>query len=208
LSIGDSPYVAPPLLFAFVSAAMLMREAEHREHLHAVRDRLRWGYLVVLSLLVGFAFTARASQYLSDEAVRIAGTDGLLSAIPENARAISLLAESIRRHGPADSLVVFPEGEVLNYLTGWRNPMRHKLYIPGYLSEETEPTILKELELARPGAIVVLRRFSGEYGHAYFGVHYGQRTLAWIERNYSLQSFDPHGTAGGALRARLFVRRQ
>lgn len=189
--IGDFPYVGPPLLFAFVAVAALARHRILAEKLGSVRLRLRIALLFALLALAAYAFGARAVQYRRDGRVAIAGTKGMLSAEAGAARSISLVVHRIRRDTSAgDHLVVIPEGELLNYLSGRRNPLRHKLYIPGYLTAETEPKILAELERLRPAAIVVLKRFAGEYGRAYFGRHYGARTAEWIQRNYSEVPFD------------------
>ena len=48
-----------------------------------------------------------------------------------------------------DGLAVFPEGEVLNFLSIRPNPVRHMLYLPGYLTAQNEPAVLAEL-VARP----------------------------------------------------------
>jgi hypothetical protein len=79
--------------------------------------------------------------------------------------------------------VVFPEGELLNYLSGRRNPLRNKLYIRGYLNEDNEDEILRELSKARPRAIVIGRRRTGEYGASRFGTDYAVRIGRWIASN-------------------------
>lgn len=202
--IGDSPYVGPPLLFALVATAALADHAIAVERLPEVRSRLRRGLRIAVIAMIGFAFSGRTLQYLRDPRIPLPGTGGMISADTSTVRSISLLTGRIRRDTPVNGgLVVFPEGEVLNYLTGRRNPLRHKLYIPGYLSRDTEPEIIRELERARPAAIVVLRRFAGEYGRAYFGNQYGRPTLAWIEQNYEERPFGGKMTGEPA---RLFVR--
>jgi len=77
-------------------------------------------------------------------------------------------------------LVAFPEGELLNFLSGRSNPLRHALYLPGYLTDANEGEVLAELSNARPAAIVVWRRPAGEYGRGLFGEDYGRRIADWI----------------------------
>jgi len=203
--IGDAAYVGPPLLFAFVSAAGLLRFGTLRRRGRAPRKRLdgilRWS----LAAVVGLAFVGRAWQFSSMEERPIAGTAGMLSARPELASEIERLAASIRAStADGDSLVVFPEGELLNFLTARHNPLRHRLYIPGYVTDENEPEILRELERADPAAIVLWRRPAGEFDRALFGDDYGARIRAWIEANYAAHApFD-----GGHARFRLFLRRK
>jgi hypothetical protein len=74
--IGDSAYVGPPLLFAFVSAAGLVRLVEGRVRAASARRRLASGLRGLVAALVVAAFAARIWQYRSIEAVPIAGTEG------------------------------------------------------------------------------------------------------------------------------------
>jgi hypothetical protein len=88
----------------------------------------------------------------------------MLSSRQELTREIEELARAVRagtRDG--DGLVVFPEGEILNLLAERPNPIRHKLYLPGYLTDANEPAVLAELEAARPAAVVIWNRPVTEY---------------------------------------------
>jgi hypothetical protein len=183
--IGDAPYVAPPLLLAFACAAGLVAlgiEATTPPH------RVRFGFALrlVLGLLVVLAFAVRFRAYEDDDRVAIAGTGGMLTERPETAKQIEQLAATIRsRTGPGEGLVVIPEGEILNFLADRPNPLRHKLYLPGYLSSENEADVLAELSRTRPSAIVVWFRTTGEYGQGSFGSGYGRRLAAWIGEEYA-----------------------
>jgi hypothetical protein len=197
--IGDSAYVAPPVLFALVSAAGLLRLATARRRASGERRRLAVALRALVSALAAFAFAARAWQYRAIEAVPIPGTDGMLSARPELAREIEQLGAAVQvgtRDG--DGLVTFPEGEVLNLLSGRRNPIRHKLYLPGYLTDANEPAVLAELEAARPAAIVIWNRPTSEYDRSLFGEDYGRRIRDWIRANYDEAGFRARGAPARA----------
>ncbi|MGH9366586.1 MAG: hypothetical protein ACRD3M_02790 [Thermoanaerobaculia bacterium] len=188
--IGDSAYVGPPLLFAFVCAAGLLRLRVERLSRRPERRRLQEAFAAALLAAIGAAFAARLSHYRMLEGSPIAGTSRMLAGRPEVSREIEALALAIRRGSArGNGLVVFPEGELLNFLSGQRNPIRHKLYLPGYLTDENEGEILRELESARPTAVVLWRRPTSEYGRGLFGVDYGRRIRAWIEENYTLTPF-------------------
>ncbi len=205
--IGDGPYVGPPLLFALVCAAGLCSMAVVRGKDSAARQRLRVGVAVLVVLLIGVAFAARFVEYRRDERVAIRGTAGLLTARRELAREIEDLGAAIRGGSPADGgLVVFPEGEIFNYLSGRRNPIRHKLYLPGYLNAANESEILAELEVARPSAVVVWNRPLSEYGAGLFGEYYGRRIRRWIDRSYERRPFRADGPARGSV-FEYYVRR-
>jgi hypothetical protein len=190
--ITDAPYVAPPLLFAFCCAAALLRLILVSEKKRLLRQRLRGGILAGIAILATAAFAGRALRYASDDRVPVPGTDGMLSARPELSREIASLAAEVRRRThQGEGLVVFPEGELLNYLTGRHNPLRHKLYLPGYLTGQNEDEILRSLKRERPAAVVIWKRSTGEYGPAQFGEDYGRRIRSWIDDNYVVQA---HGT--------------
>lgn len=190
--ITDAPYVGPPLLFAFCCAAALLRLFVVSEKKQFFRHRLRSGILAGIAVVATAAFAGRILRYASDDRTPIPGTGGMLSAHPEISREIANLAAAVRRQTHSgEGLIVFPEGELLNYLTGRPNPLRHKLYLPGYLTERNEEEILRSLKRARPAAVVIWKRPTGEYGPATFGEGYGRRIESWIHDNYVAQ---PHGT--------------
>ena len=193
--IVDGAYVAPPLLFAFVCAAALVQWLLDREADFSTRERFRSLATAGVLLLIALAFAGRAAQYRSDERVPIPGTEGMLSARPDLVSRLTALARLVRRESaPGEGLVVFPEGAVVNYLSGRPNALRHKLYIPGYLTEENEGEVLAELGRSPPGVIVVLDRPTSEYGRAVFGADYGKRIRRWIDEHYDVltrSSSDP-----------------
>jgi len=193
LHSGDSWYFGAPLLFACVSGAALVRLALASDRTRAPRVLLQKGLELALGIMIFLAFAMRLFQYGNDSRVAIAGTDGFLSARPELASSIEKLAAAVRRETRDGSgLAVFPEGEILNYLSGRPNPCHHKMSLPGYLTRDNEGEFLDELNRARPAAIVVWRRLTAEYGPAFFGEDYGENIRAWIEANYQLRT-----TSGG-----------
>jgi hypothetical protein len=161
-----------------------------RETHASTRERLRGGIAVLLVLLTGVAFASRLLEYGRDERVAIGGSTGFLSARAEQAREIEDLGSAIRANSrEEEGLVVFPEGEILNLLSGRRNPLRHKLYLPGYVNVENEREILGELQRAAPAAAVIWRRARGEYGAGFFGEEYGREIRRWINENYDRRFF-------------------
>jgi len=188
--IADSGYVAPPLLFAFVCAAGLLRTLVASEMQRPLRLRLRAISDGAIALVVGIAFLGRSVQYASDERVPVPGTNGMLSALPGTARDLAQMAGAVQaKTGEKSGLVVLPEGGVINYLAGRRNPMRHKISIPGYLRESNEEEFLRDLRRARPEAIVIVKRPAGEYARGLFGEDYGREIRRWIGENYDHRSF-------------------
>jgi len=186
--IGDSWYVSNALAIAIVGGAGLLHRSIAVQSSRLPRARLSRFVAGGIALLVGVAFLGRFLQYRSDERIPVPGTGQMLTARPPVARDLAALAASIRKAtGPADSLVVFPEGEILNYLSDRRNPLRHKLYLPGYVTVQNEREILSELERARPAAVVLIRRPTSEYGPMFFGEDYGRAIRHWLDEHYNLE---------------------
>jgi hypothetical protein len=207
--IGDSAYVGPPLLFALVCAAGLLRIASASQRSAEGRRRVAAAFGWAIAACVILAFVGRAWQYRAIEAVPLAGTGDMLSARPELAREIEELGRAIRdRTRDGDGLVVFPEGEVLNLLSGRSNPIRHMLYLPGYLTAANEAAVLDELVRARPAAIVLWRRPVSEYDRAMFGEDYGEVIWKWIDANYRLEPFRAAGTPARANARFVFGQRR
>jgi hypothetical protein len=205
--IEDAPYVGPPLLFAFVCAAGLCSMTVAHETGGPMQERLRIGVAVLLVLLTGVAFASRLLEYGKDHRAPIAGTAGCLSARVEVAREIEELDTAIRASSrEEEGLVVFPEGEILNFLSGRKNPIRHKLYLPGYLNSGNEKEILGELQRAAPATAVIWRRARGEYGVGLFGEDYGREIRRWIGENYDRRSFRVAAAAGPS-QFEYYVRR-
>ena len=208
LDIRDLGYVAPPLTFAIVCGAGLLRRAVLAAGPGRVRRRLRTGLRLVTGGLAVLVFAWRFQFYAADGRVPIAGTGGALRAAPSFAREVEGLVAAVRsRTGPTDGLVVIPEGAVLNFLAERRNPIRHKLLIPGYLNELNEEEIVAALESAKPAAIVTWRGPSGEYGREAFGADYGSALSRWIEQRYDQVPFEGRENKVLAGPTALWIRR-
>ena len=192
--IGDSAYTGPPLLFGFLSAAALLSWRVARLRGGRTRRRTRAAFAGALAGAAAIAFLARIAFYSRWEGEPIPGTGGFLTAPAAVAREITGVALSVRRQTPAGGgLVVFPEGELLNLLSGRDNPIRHRLYLPGYLTDSNEPEVVGELERAKPAAVVLWLRPTSEYRRGLFGEDYGRQIRDWIGRNYDLEAYRAPG---------------
>lgn len=209
LDIGDSWYVGAPLLFALVAGAGLLRLAVLAERRRVDRRRLARSFRWTVAGILAFAFAGRLAQYAADDTVAVPGTEGWIHALPVTAAGLADLASAVVTRTPSTgTLVVFPEGEVLNYIAARRNPIRFKLCLPDTVTLEREPEIVAELERTRPDAIVVTERHSPEYGKWAFGRDYGSSIAAWVAKRYaeapeSATARHPFGGVG-----RIFLRRE
>ena len=84
------------------------------------------------------------------------------------------------------TLLVLPEGGMVNYLTRRTNPTRHLKFLPPELEIFGEAEILADLEAHPPDFVALIQRDTAEYGLPLFGTHYGQRLLDWARDAYVL----------------------
>lgn len=87
---------------------------------------------------------------------------------------------------PADTLVVIPESEMLNYLLRTRNPTPYGNFNPHQLEIFGEDRILFALAASPPTYVVWMDRIYDEYGADYFGRDYGKAMARWLTDNYKL----------------------
>ena len=88
---------------------------------------------------------------------------------------------------PADSsLLVLPEGIMLNYLTRRPNPTPYHTFMPPELAIFGEKEVLESFQQHPPDYVVLIHKDTVEYGVGFFGqdARYGQRLRQWVDRNY------------------------
>ncbi len=85
-----------------------------------------------------------------------------------------------------DTLVVVPEGVMLNYLSRRINPTRYTNFMVPEMAIFKEQDIINDLELGAPDYFVIVHKDTSEYGVGYFGKDpvYGVKTMNWIKQNY------------------------
>ncbi len=97
------------------------------------------------------------------------------------------ILEHIETHvDPRKTLTVLPEGVMLNYLSRRSSSIPYFTFIPPEMAMFGEDTILESLQDEPPDFIVIVHRDTSTYGYRYrfFGVHYGQKMMAWARKNY------------------------
>ena len=82
------------------------------------------------------------------------------------------------------TLVVLPEGAIINYLTRHINPTPHLNFLPPELAIFGEREILADLKAHPPDFIALVHRDTAEYGVPLFGTDYGQSLFEWVLNRY------------------------
>jgi hypothetical protein len=99
-----------------------------------------------------------------------------------------LMAEALAQiegslpHGA--TLLVLPEGVMLNYLARRRNPTPFPSFMPPEVEIFGEPAIVSALEFDPPDLIVLIDRNLREYGIRRWGVDHSAVLRNWIARRY------------------------
>jgi hypothetical protein len=84
---------------------------------------------------------------------------------------------------PDETLTVFPEGLMFNYLTRRESASPYTAFLPTFFSV-FDKAILESLQEKPPDFVLLVERSTIEYGYRYFGIDYATEVLQWIEENY------------------------
>ena len=131
---------------------------------------------------------------------RFRSEDGALGTGPDRVIGESwmtdTLAEVTREVAPLlgsdDSLLVLPEGIMLNYQLRRRTPTGMVNFMPPELSMFEQHEIIAAMEQAPPAVVVLVKRPTDIYGHPFFGEGYGEELLAWVRANYEREQLVEH----------------
>jgi 4-amino-4-deoxy-L-arabinose transferase-like glycosyltransferase len=112
--------------------------------------------------------------------------------------------------GSEGTLLVLPEGVMLNYLGQRRTPTRFLNFTPFDVIVWGEDAMLEALRAAPPDAVVVVQRDTGEYGASVFGRDYASELASWLRANHrrSWQSEANGARAKGSFHAELWLARR
>lgn len=93
--------------------------------------------------------------------------------------------EEIRaRARPDQTLAVFPEGIMINYLARRVNPTPYLFFGPFDMILSGENRILTAFRAHAPDYVILAHKDTSEYGFRFFGRDYGQTLYAWILDHY------------------------
>ena len=154
---------------------------------------LRWSALpLVVALVLGHLFPMAVARR-SNTVELLRGADRMLASPRATflQEAIDLAAERCPESG---SLLVLPEGALINYGARRRAPTSYFNYMPPEVAMFGEEPMLDALKASPPDAVVLVHRETSEYGVPFFGKDYGTRLYAWVRERYrpvKLWSLDP-----------------
>jgi hypothetical protein len=142
-----------------------------------------------LGALLGavFGFWSLSGESFAQKTVTVgSGADAFRSEpVPPRAQGVNLLmAEIETRMGPDQTLLVLPEGIMINYLARRPTPTRHINFMPPELELFGEEEILADLRAQPAAALALVHKDTSEYGFPLFGIDYGEKIIRWAQRRY------------------------
>jgi hypothetical protein len=149
----------------------------------------------VLLLGIGtFRLAAHSQRLLRAKTFQVgAGIDKFYAfptSIEPTGELVRLVCEELRSAPHGSTLVVLPEGEMINYLARMPSPIPPFFYFSAATSGGLEDEIVSQLSKHHPDYVVVISRDLREYGVRRYGESYGQgrRILEWVATHYKMDS--------------------
>jgi hypothetical protein len=147
--------------------------------------------LAAAGMLLGYGsqIVAASRAELASRVLRVgSGADAFLVRPPPRPYGawLNFAQEVLRRERATGTLLVLPEGLMLNYLTRMPSPVPPFFLFSFALRGEAEAALVQQLEARPPDWVVALTRDLREYGVNRYGEREGEGKLllAWIDREY------------------------
>ena len=153
----------------------------------------------LLPVLLAFALAhlSVTSRHLAGKQERVAAGSPDAFRADARARAVNAVLDWIAAH-PVEgrrhpTVLVVPEGVMINYLARSENPTPFVNFMPTTMILSGEPHIIAALASRPPDVVVVTHKRTHEFGLPWFGRDYARDLVAWLKRHYHpVQTFgDP-----------------
>jgi hypothetical protein len=107
-------------------------------------------------------------------------------AVDSRGEIVRIIEDRLAKGSPGQTLLVLPEGEMLNYLARMPSPLASYYFFTAALSGGREAILVKELSARPPDWVVIVSRDLREYGIERYGEApgQGQLILRWVAANY------------------------
>jgi hypothetical protein len=123
--------------------------------------------------------------YFRQKSALLAAGQTQLHADPDRAAPLQAAVELISNETPAGAtLAAYPDGAMLNFLTGRPNPTPYFNLMPHEVAYFGEENILASLQAAPPDYIALVDKDTSPFGPRAFGRDYAAAIGAWITENY------------------------
>jgi hypothetical protein len=161
-------------------------------------------------LVVVVAHLERTANFLANRQAPLGAGVDLIRGDPLRADILAAaLSEIDQVVAPGGTLLVLPEGIVLNYLARRRTPTKYIAYTPFDEIIWGEESMLAALLENPPDAVLLVHRKTAEYGAPFLGRDYGRPLANWVKSRYRIAQRwgDPPLRPGTRFGAELWVHR-
>ncbi len=147
--------------------------------------------IATLAVIAGHFLLVSTDIYAKKVLPVGSGSDRIITFAPEIDDRGFLVTQAetwIKSHvAPGDSVVVLPEGVMLNYLTRRINPTRYTNLMVPELKTYGESGIIADFEGHSPTYFILVHKNTSEYGVGYFGTDpdNGMKIMTWINAHYA-----------------------
>jgi hypothetical protein len=168
---------------ALLTAVVFLLDWLPRRAGQASASAVRAAALALLLIVTLAALKTTSAEFDRKTATVGRGADAFLA--DERGHAINAAIEAIQQRGDDDrTLVVLPEGVMINYLSRTPSSVPHVNHMPPELIIFSEARIVADLEAEPPRYVALVHKDTTEYGARFFGQDYGRALIAWVERDY------------------------
>jgi hypothetical protein len=145
----------------------------------------RVGACVAISI-VALAAIEKSQRFFEARTTPVAGgRDAFVAG--DRAPAMNAAMRYLSKHmGPDETLIVLPEGVMINYLIRRPNPTPYFNVMPPEIILFGERTMLEAYRESPPDYVALVHKKTALYGYPYFGRHYGQAIQRWLDDDYVL----------------------
>lgn len=145
---------------------------------------VRGAAIGALAAGAGFSWQVSEATFASKTVPIADGADRFYAGQLRGFAVEKTLAAIDARFGPKDSVLVLPEGIMINYLARRRAPTRYINFMPPEVFLFGEEAILAALQADPPAGVILVHKDTSEYGFPLFGRDYGRAIMRWTREHY------------------------
>lgn len=145
--------------------------------------------LIIVLLLCAFSIGVQNVKTLKNKNIKLETDFGTVYADPYCANSIKDVIKYVQKcTAKDDKVIVYPEGLVVNFLTG--RPSDNKFYslIPLYIETFGEELIIKRFDITTPEYIITSNYDTSNYYYSHFGLDYAGKIYSYILKNYKKET--------------------
>ena len=141
--------------------------------------------LFILILCASAVIAVQNINTLMKKNVKIKTDRGVVYTTSYYGNSINKLVNYIEKNtDKEDTVLVLPEGTVVNFLTGRKSDNKFYSQIPLYIETFGDKLIVERLKFKTPKYIVITDYNTSNYYYSFYGLDYAGEVLEYIHKNY------------------------